>query len=100
MVVLYTYKHGSRDPELTWEILKLIKGPYNNESALVNSILFYPTQGGSYNLLIAYTEGGWSVWYKQGHVKRFSLDSSYNICRVGSVALSPDEKLIAISTLD
>ncbi|KAG8707105.1 hypothetical protein FRC09_002026, partial [Ceratobasidium sp. 395] len=100
MVVIYAYKYRSPDSESKWETLELIKGPYNNQSALVNAILFYPTRNGSSNLLIAYAEGGWSVWFQQGSVKRFSPDSSYNICRVGSIALAPDEKSIAVSTLD
>ncbi|KAG8716874.1 hypothetical protein FRC08_008616 [Ceratobasidium sp. 394] len=45
-------------------------------------------------------DGDASIWSKPGSVKRFSPEFKHNICRVGSVSLSPDEKSIAVSTLD
>ncbi|KAG9083410.1 hypothetical protein FRC06_004541, partial [Ceratobasidium sp. 370] len=99
-VALYVYKVKGSNLEQKWEALELIKGPYNNEFGLVNALFFYPTGSGSRNLLIGYAEAGWSIWSKLGSVKRFSPDLSHNVCRIGSAALSSDEKSIAISTLD
>ncbi|KAG8787814.1 hypothetical protein FRC12_015249 [Ceratobasidium sp. 428] len=105
MVALYAYKakdKGSEDKgsKPTWDAIELIKGLYNNEDSLVNALLFYPLEYGSSSLFVGYAKAGWSVRSYSGSVKRVSPDSSHNVCRIGSTALSGNKKRIAILTLD
>ncbi|KAG8707826.1 hypothetical protein FRC08_000262 [Ceratobasidium sp. 394] len=100
MVALHVYTAKGCGQEPKWDVLELIKGPYNNEGSLINALLFYPTEGGSCKLFIGYTGAGWSVWHNRGSVKRVNPDLSHNVCRIGSAALSPNKRSVAISTLD
>ncbi|KAG8786171.1 hypothetical protein FRC12_016836 [Ceratobasidium sp. 428] len=100
-VSLFTYETSDcQDPRSSWKPLDIIKGPCNNESALVNTLLFYPTEKGIRNLLVCYAEVGWTVWDDVSSVKQISPDLNHNVCRIGRATLTTDEKAIAISTLD
>lgn len=47
------------DGALSWSQIEMIKGPCNNCSGLVNSLIFFPVLQGGQHLLSAYAEWGW-----------------------------------------
>ncbi|QRV99713.1 WD40 domain-containing protein [Ceratobasidium sp. AG-Ba] len=99
-VGLYCFEvtSGSQKPE--WGLLETIKGPCNNESAVVTALLFYPNPPNMDNLFIGYAETGWSVWSKIGTAKRVSPEANHNVTQIGCATLSPDKQSMAISTFD
>ncbi|QRV74462.1 WD40 domain-containing protein [Ceratobasidium sp. AG-Ba] len=99
-VGLYTYHERVKNSEPQWKSVENIKGPHNDERGLVTALLFYPTRQNERDLFIGYAEAGWSIWSRPGCLKRVSPDHNHNVCRIGSVTLSPDKKSIAISALD
>ncbi|CAE6506378.1 unnamed protein product [Rhizoctonia solani] len=86
--------------KVAWHPIELIQGPAHNRSGLVNTLTFFPTRSGSSRLLVAYAEAGWSIWNPCGTVRHINPAVHHNVCRVGRVSLSIDERMIIFSTLD
>ncbi|KAG8782799.1 hypothetical protein FRC12_020409 [Ceratobasidium sp. 428] len=103
-VELFSYLDSTnstdQSPQPEWEHFEVIKGPSNNESGLVNALLFYPTDENSQNLLIGYAEAGFGVWSGLASIKRISRVLNENVCRIGRATLAADKKSLAVSTLD
>ncbi|KAG9094638.1 hypothetical protein FS749_012085 [Ceratobasidium sp. UAMH 11750] len=99
-VGLFSYSDTGYHSAVKWNTVELIKGPCNNESGVVTTLLFYPAEDNGSKLFIGYAQAGWSIWAKPGSVKHINPDSNHNVSRVGCVILSPNQKFLAISTLD
>ncbi|KAG8786176.1 hypothetical protein FRC12_016841 [Ceratobasidium sp. 428] len=77
-----------------WEMIDIFRTTINLAVAKVNSLHFF----GPRKSLFIGLDSGAMIWFARG--ERTVVDMGDRLCRIGATALSPDELIMAASTLD